>query len=453
MKWNSHILHFIQNAPSTINSEDIVERWEALSNYNVNNWVLPLPVWARRPYEHDGFQAWQTLRGDLARDETERPFCIYIHIPFCARKCGFCDSYSFQVRANIETHTSRYLQALIAEINLWSQQGNLKYRPVSTVHLGGGTPAFLGADALAKLLGNCREYFHITCETELAIETTVSSLTPAMISALHQLGFRRLHIGVQTLEEPSRTLIGRVSPPQKVLEKVAEMRSLGWVVSVDLICGLPQQTLQGFIAGIDDLVDAGANGFSIYELLIYPQNRRWAEKFGLTQRDHLPNYLMFQAGAQRLAQYGFKKNLFNHWADSLDQNIYFTFPLRGEDLLAVGTIADGVFGRYHYRHPRYADYLRLTTVEQPGLEGGLYRNAKEERLHPFFVAIQAGFLTASMRRELEAFGGSHLVQRWLQNQLVEERKDGALALTDGGSWFTGNLIAELSAAVHLEGER
>jgi coproporphyrinogen III oxidase-like Fe-S oxidoreductase len=214
---------------------------------------------------------------------------------------------------------------------------------------------------------------------------------------------------------------------------------------VDLICGLPFQTLPGFIAGIEDLIAAGSNGFSLYELLIYPQNQKWAEQHLLTGRDHLPNYLMFQVGAQLLAKHGFKKNLFNHWADALDENIYFTFPVRTEDCLAVGTIADGVFGDYHYRHPRYADYLRLAQNTFPGLEGGLRMTPLEAKMQPFITAIESGAIAADLRLNLESLssGENDLVSRWLAGGLVRESGGGMLELTDSGSWFAGNLIADL----------
>ena len=281
---------FLEGAPSSIDSRKILAQWRELSpEYNVNQWRLPLPLWAQRPYDNSGAQAWEILQDDLRHDNTYKPICIYLHIPFCSSKCGFCDSYSFRLRAHANEHINAYVNHLCDELKLWSERCNLRKRPVSTVHLGGGTPAFIGEAAFARLVDCCRKFFTISDQTEWALETTSSSLTPGTTSALHGMGFRRLHIGVQTLEALSRAEIGRCSPPGKVLDKISETRSLGWTVSVDLICGLPFQTLPGFIVGIEKLIAAGSNGFSLYELLIYPQNRKWAEQHLLTDRDHLPN--------------------------------------------------------------------------------------------------------------------------------------------------------------------
>jgi coproporphyrinogen III oxidase-like Fe-S oxidoreductase len=440
---------FLESAPPNLNAKKIYEQWQALgSEYDVDLWRLPLPLWAQRPYDHSGSQAWEVLQDDLQQGSPDRPFCIYLHIPFCFSKCGFCDSYSFQLRNHAEEHIAAYVDHLCDELKLWSERGSLRGRPVSTVHFGGGTPGFIGEAALTRLVECCRVNFAVSDRTEWALETTTSSLTPSLTSALHRHGFRRLHVGVQTLEEPSRMEIGRCSPREKVLEKISETRSLGWIVSVDLICGLPFQTLPGFLTGIEDLIAAGSNGFSLYELLIYPQNRKWAEQHQLAEREHLSNYLLFQSGAQLLEAHGFKKNLFNHWADAQDKNIYFTFPLRGEDCLAVGAIADGVFGHTHYRHPRYPDYLRLAQADFPGLEGGLRENPLEEAMQPFIAAIESGCISASLRSGLEGLsaGGKEMVRRWLDRGLVEDDGRGGLELTDSGSWFAGNLIADLRTA-------
>jgi coproporphyrinogen III oxidase-like Fe-S oxidoreductase len=165
------------------------------------------------------------------------------------------------------------------------------------------------------------------------------------------------------------------------------------VVSVDLVCGLPYQTINSLVADIETLRAIGVNGFSLYELLIYPQNQKWAESQGLTKRGHLGNYFMFQAGATTLRQLGLRQNLFNHWADAADQNIYFTYPTRGEDCLAVGTIADGVLGDYHFRHPRYGAYMRATAEGWPGLQGGLRRTTEETMLMPLLTTILSGHIS------------------------------------------------------------
>jgi coproporphyrinogen III oxidase-like Fe-S oxidoreductase len=413
--------------------------------YDVERWLIPLPVWASRDYDHDGPAAWDVLRSDLPLADPARPLCIYIHVPFCSSKCHFCDSYSFRLSPKREEEKRRYVHQLCDELSLWSEQGNLASRPVSTVHLGGGTPTFLGPDLLSELCECCRTSFNTSPLTEWALESTAQSLTPEMISAMQQLGFRRLHIGVQSLEDPVREVIGPRRPAHEVLTRIGETLALGWIVSVDMICGLPLQTIPSFARDIETLISAGVNGASLYELLIYPQNRRWAAKQQLTDRSHLANYLMFQVAAEILERNGYRKNTFNHWADGRDVNRYFTFPTRDEDCLAVGTIADGVFGDYHFRHPRYAAYLRAASRVSPGLEGGLRRTAYESEMHTVTAAIMSGRIPKELLPYLlEAEEGVSLRDRWIALRLVQETEDGDLVLLTNGSWFAGNMIKDIT---------
>jgi coproporphyrinogen III oxidase-like Fe-S oxidoreductase len=442
-RMNQAFLDFFQHAPAEVDIQAIYRLWSALgTTYDVNRWRLPLPLWAQRPFDDSGAQAWKTIKTGLAKTHPEKPFCIYIHIPFCSSKCGFCDSYSFKLGRFAERRIEEYVDLLIDEVELWSIQGNLASRPVTTVHFGGGTPTFLGERQLSRLVEHCRQSFRCSQETEWALESTVESLSSEMIAAMGEMGFRRLHLGVQSLEPMVRKAIGRRFEPEMVLEKIRITRDLGWVVSVDLICGLPYQSLAGWISGFKALIAAGVNGFSLYELLVYPQNHRWAERYGLTQRDHRNNFFLFLAGAQLLGRHGYQKNMFNHWADALDLNIYFRFPTRDEDCLALGAIADGVFGCYHYRHPTYAAYLKTARAGFPGLQGGLRRNRLEQAYQPVTTALLSGSLTLSQATGLE----EGLLQHWQEARLVEELP-GRWQLTDSGSWFAGNLVAEVTGQI------
>jgi len=439
---------FFHSAPSTVDVESIRRQWLALQPpFRVDDWVLPLPVWAQRGYTETGAGAWEILRRDLRGVEATRPVCIYVHVPFCSSKCGFCDSYSFKLGRQQAQHSAEYVELLEREMRLWSQQGNLGRRPVTTVHLGGGTPSFIGVGPLARIIEGCTRRFATSPQTEWALESTVTHLSPDMLACLHAAGFRRLHLGVQTLEDPVRRHIGRRQLAANVLAKTAEIVALGWVVSVDLLCGLPDQTLSGFLDGLQALCEVGVHGFSLYELLIYPQNRKWAERYGLTHRSHLPSYWMFQAGASCLETQGYRKNLFNHWANAADQNLYFTFPARGEDLLALGAIADGVWGDFHYRHPRYGPYRRSVSDDFPALEGGVRRNALENRLHPLTTALLAGNIPPALAPAFEvSLPGSDLtlLEWWIDLALLERHHDGHLCLTANGSWFVGNMISQLA---------
>ena len=427
---------------------DIVRsQWLALAPpYDVENWVIPLPVWATRRYDDGGESAWARLRADLSIDAApSRPMCVYVHVPFCSSKCGFCDCYSFALSPEHASLKRTYVDRVTNEVRLWAAQGDVASRPVSTVHLGGGTPTYLGPELLTDLTAACRMHLGTSTQTEWALESTVESLTPDVIETMNGLGYDRLHVGVQSLDDEVRESIGRRRPVREVLNTLEGTLELGWTVSVDMVCGLPGQTLSSFAADIETLIGFGIDGVSLYELLIYPQNRRWAAQMGLNGRSHFPNYVMFHVGAALLEASGYRKNTFNHWANERDDNRYFTFPIRDEDCLALGTIADGMFGDYHFRHPKFANYLRSAGPESPGLEGGLRRTAYESAIRPVTTAILSGRippeLVDHLRRRTDDVA---VVERWTELGLVAGRDDGGLHLLTNGSWFAGNMLQELT---------
>jgi coproporphyrinogen III oxidase-like Fe-S oxidoreductase len=435
---------FFSGAPPELNLDAIRQEWLALRpHHRIAERHLPLPVWARRTFTESGEQAWRFLCQDVPVIDAARAFCIYIHIPFCASRCSFCDCYSFLLASHRERHINGYLDLLAREMSLWGRLGTLARRAVSTVHFGGGTPTDLGVEPFSRLIRHCRESFATAVGTEWALESTATEFSPEMMACLEELGFTRLHIGVQTLRESIRRALNRRAGADTVLATIARAVGSGWIVSVDLIYGLPGQTLHGFLDDIRSLAAVGVSGFSLYELQLSSRNRRFARQHALDQRDRKLNYWLSQGAAHLLNALGYEKTLFNHYADDRDTNLYFTFPARGEDCLALGTIADGYFGDYHYRHPEYAAYSRSLSDSFPGLLGGLRRNEIENRLQPLSIALMAGTVPESLFADPVS---QALLRDWRDSLLLAgEHGTGNLHLTGNGSWFVGNMLSELYA--------
>ncbi|MEA4906025.1 MAG: radical SAM protein [Anaerolineaceae bacterium] len=415
--------------------------------YSVDQRGLPVPVWVRRGLPDEAGRAWEVLQTELHTAPRERPLCIYLHVPFCDSHCEFCDCYAFALRRHRERHTQSYTAHLCTEIGLWAGQVPLSRRPVTSIHFGGGTPTTLGWANLERLVGVLGAHFSVGPQTEWALETTSSSLDEEAFARLHALGFRRLHIGVQSLQDEVRQAIGRREPGAAALQKIERARGLGWIVSVDVITGLPGQTPAGLLDDLDRLVASGAEGFSIYELQHSSHNHRFFESHNLLSQPVLRRYSLFQLAFQHLEAQGYTKNVFNHLARGRDRNLYFTFPQRGEDLLAIGTISDGVFGNYHYRHPEYWDYTRQVSPHDPGLLGGLRRTPQEDRLHRIEVQLMSGHVDPHTLGEiLGEDQATALLRKWLKHHMVAASPHGdGLALTTNGAWFIGQLLQE---AIH-----
>lgn len=431
-----------------IDANAIWREWTLLKPfYNIDSRRLPLPVWARRGLTDNGEQAWKKLQEIVEQIDASKPFCIYIHIPFCSRKCSFCDCYSFRLENHKNEHIEAYLDTLLREIKIWSRLGSLPRRQVSTVHLGGGTPTFLGENALRRIVSALHDCFGIDQQTEWALETTSSELTPEMFAILNSLGFGRLHLGIQSLDDPVRSLLQRGEKAVTVLDKLSQSLALGWVTSVDLIYGLPKQPLISLLDDISILDQVGVDGLSLYELQSSPHNRHFIERHGLSNRERAKDYFYLQAASQLIASLEYKKTFFNHFARPRDTNLYFSFPERNEDCLALGTIADGVFGDYHYRHPTYMAYCQSVKGGSPGLQGGLRQTYQENQLATLEVDVLSGRIrSARLEQILGQECSRQLLERWYSSALISHDpiQNGQWHLTSSGSWFAGELMADLA---------
>ena len=211
----------------------------------------------------------------------------------------------------------------------WAAIEPLARRPVTTVHFGGGTPSALNGTALLRMVEGIRRLFGTGPETEWAVESTSGALSGDALNQLAAAGFRRLHIGVQTLEDGLRRRIGRRENAATVLERLGDALRRGFVTSADVIYGLPAQTAGALMETLRRLVEAGVHGISLYRLNVSPRNRSFLEKCAEFACDARRDYGLFQVAHDYLLQAGFGKNHFDHFARSADGNLYATHAARG----------------------------------------------------------------------------------------------------------------------------
>jgi oxygen-independent coproporphyrinogen-3 oxidase len=249
---------------------------------------------------------------------------------------------------------------------------------------------------------------------------------------------------VQTLDDDIRRVIGRLEPGQAVLLKVASALQTGFILSVDVIYGLPGQMVGGLLNTLSKLIEIGVHGFSLYQLQEGPLNRRFMKESGALHRDPLLDYAMFAAAEKYLLKRGFEKNHFAHFARKEDGNLYYRHAVRGEDLLAFGPVSDGVFGDYRYRHVGFRDYMNSRTRNHPRLEGGVCETSEELHLRRVISHLMAGSISFEL---LQHAGAENMLPVWLGQRMLEPAELlGWYSLTANGSWFLTRMIGELEAA-------
>ena len=190
---------------------------------------------------------------------------LYIHIPFCAHKCFYCDFYSHAAKQD-SMQISDYVDRLLLEIRRKSKEGELAN--IETVYFGGGTPSHLGSKYLSSLLYMLSHSMRIEPDVEVTLEANPESVDAALVRDLFALGVNRMSIGVQSTDDEILKTIGRRHSACDALKAISLARTRFENVSADIICGIPGQSEKSLINSITDVVDAGATHVSIYPLTI-----------------------------------------------------------------------------------------------------------------------------------------------------------------------------------------
>ncbi len=260
------------------------------------------------------------------------------------------------------------------------------------------------------------------------------------------MGFSRLHVGVQSLDDGIRRRIGRRDTRDVVLTKLREAMAQGLVVSADIIYGLPGQSGKNLIQTLELLADVGVHGFSLYQLQVCDRNRAFLERAGAGRPNPLHNYVLYQAAEHYLRGRGYRKNFFTHFALPQDRCLYYHHVSRGEDLLALGPTADGAFNGYLYRHLNHPAY---TQARAPALEGGVEETPLERTLRPVVAELMTGAVT------MESLTGPHatgLLDVWRACALLTPGEcPGTFELTANGSWLITQMIRQLRHEARVSG--
>ena len=190
---------------------------------------------------------------------------LYVHVPFCKRRCAYCDFATCAVPPD-SPQLDSYVEEVIAAIRGASRSEQLG--AIETVYFGGGTPTYLGNKRLSSLLYTLSLSMHLTPDVECTIEANPDSLSESMVKDMFALGATRISIGVQSFDDGLLSFLGRVhsSSQAKRAVELAQIRFDN--VSIDLMCGLPGQTEEGFRKDLELALQLGVKHVSVYPLMV-----------------------------------------------------------------------------------------------------------------------------------------------------------------------------------------
>ncbi|UKN00377.1 radical SAM family heme chaperone HemW [Paracrocinitomix mangrovi] len=190
---------------------------------------------------------------------------IYVHIPYCKVKCHYCD---FHFSTNTKGQ-SEMIDAIVIELE--KRKSYLQNETVETIYFGGGTPSILNKEELKRILDTIYSNFEVAANTEITIETNPDDLSEAKLSELKEIGFNRLSIGIQSFDDEVLQMMNRAHSSFQATECVLTAQNLGFDnITVDLIYGIPNQTIEYWEKQLQKLVDLNVPHVSSYCLTIEP---------------------------------------------------------------------------------------------------------------------------------------------------------------------------------------
>ena len=187
---------------------------------------------------------------------------IYIHIPFCKKKCKYCDFVSFENKLELQ---EKYVNSVITEIENCDKSGFL----VNTIYFGGGTPSIISEKLIIKILEKIKEKFNVKDNSEITIEVNPKTINKEKLEVYKKSGFNRISIGLQATNDRLLKLLGRIHSYNDFLEGYNLAREVGFKnINVDLMLGLPTQSLEDLKNSLDKVISLNPEHISLYSLIL-----------------------------------------------------------------------------------------------------------------------------------------------------------------------------------------
>lgn len=392
------------------------------------------------------------LPGPALAGAAGRPLGFYLHVPYCATRCGYCDFNTYtasELRGSGGALASRdnYADTVVAEIRLARKVLGDDPRPVETVFVGGGTPTLLPAADLSRMLAAIREEFGLAPGAEITTEANPESVDPRYLAALRAGGFNRVSFGMQSARQHVLKILDRTHTPGRPEACVAEARAAGFEhVNLDLIYGTPGETDDDWRASLDAALGAGPDHVSAYALIV-EEGTQLARRIRrgevpMTDDDvHADRYLLAE---EALTAAGFRWYEVSNWATTdaarcRHNELYWT----GADWWGAGPGAHSHVGGvrwWNVKHPGgYAQ--ALAEGRSPGA-GREVLAAEDRRVERILLELR---LADGCPLDLLAPAGARAAARALEDGLLERApyEAGRAVLTLRGRLLADAVVRDL----------
>ena len=368
------------------------------------------------------------------------PMEIYIHIPFCIRKCDYCD---FLSGPSGPEEQADYVQALLREIQAVEEGEG---RSVSSIFIGGGTPSVLDERLLGDILREIRNRFKMEEDAEITIEVNPGTANIGKLQAYREMGINRLSIGLQSPEDRELKILGRIHNYGQFLETYQEARTVGFDnINIDLMSAIPDQTYEGWMKNLRTVAELEPEHISAYSLIVEEGTPFAARKLNLPDED--TEYNMYEATAQILKEYGFEQYEISNYARKGRKCRHNVGYWTRQDYLGFGLGASSLYGKERFANTAdMKKYLKNSKNPEKIREKEPSLTREDEMAEFMFLGLRMtkGISKADFQRcfgcTIESVYGE-VLEKYESMELLLE-KDGRIFLSREGIHVSNSIMAE-----------
>ncbi len=373
---------------------------------------------------------------------------LYIHIPFCEKRCLYCDFYTV---AGVDERIPDYVLALQREIALRAEENFWQRQQFETIFFGGGTPSLLAPAQLAEILETCFARFNFSSALEITLETNPGTIDNAQLARYRTIGVNRLSLGVQSFDEDELQLLDRIHSPEQAKAAVLAARYAGFNnVSIDLIFALPNQTQKRWRENLQQAVELSPNHISAYNLTIETGTPldfaiRKGKISPLTEEEERE---MYDFTMNFLAQHGYRQYEISNFAQPGYEARHNIKYWDGSAYLGLGASAHSFDGRRRFWNvANLRKYLESISGGALAEESGEDLTTQQKRFEFAFLGLRQtrGLDLQEFQRKFRmpferAFNG--IVQE-LEHDGLLERENEFLRLSKEGIFLCDEICARL----------
>ena len=352
---------------------------------------------------------------------------VYIHMPFCKKKCHYCDFVSF---AGMDDWIDEYIDFLLMEMNWYKPY--LKDYSIKTLFIGGGTPSYVDGKYIKRLIEFIRENYNAENVEEITIEANPGTLNREKLILYKEAGVNRISLGAQSLNDRLLKTIGRIHTSEDVVESIRLIKALGFDnINVDLMFGLPNQTVADCISTLEVVVDLGVEHISYYSLILEENTpiSRWYEEGKIKLPDDELDRMMYHEGVKFLKSKGFKHYEISNFCKpgfECKHNLFYwqIRPYMGFGIAAHSNVEKNRFSNY----TSFNDYFSSLKEDKAPINVAEYIDSNMEMAEYMIMGlrlidgIDKDDFRSRFGKNIEDVYG-HVIDKYVREGLLEENSN------------------------------